>query len=66
MRKLLKYEFKSVFYLLLPLYACFMVVSVACRLFMNIEFLQDIFNGVPFFFLRYSSSCPLCSFHWSP
>ncbi len=51
MRKLLKYEFKSVFYLLLPLYACFMVVSVACRLFMNIEFLQDIFNGVPFFFL---------------
>lgn len=51
LRKLLKYEFKSVFYLLLPLYACFLVVSAACRLFMNVDFLQDIFSGVPFFFL---------------
>lgn len=51
LRKLLKYEFKSVFYILLPLYLCLLVAAVASRLFMNVSFLQDIFNGVPFFFV---------------
>lgn len=52
MRKLLKYEFKSVFYLMLPLYLVFVVVSAACRLFINVDFLQDMFNGLPFFFVN--------------
>ncbi len=51
MKKLLKYEFKSVFYLLLPLYFAVLMVSAVCRLFISIDFLQEIYNGLPFFFI---------------
>jgi hypothetical protein len=51
LKKLLKYEFKSVFYLLLPLYFAVLMVSAVCRLFINIDFLQEVFNGLPFFFI---------------
>lgn len=51
LRKLLKYEFKSVFYLMLPFYCTMFAVSAVCRLFMNFEFLQEIFGGLPYFFI---------------